>query len=218
MEVPDLAQKGYKVDADGFLLNPEEWDVKFAEGLAPSVHIPAGLTSQHWNVINFIRKSFAEKGQCPTIYEICRAHGLRLADLKRLFPTGYLRGACRLAGLTYSEEVVHSSWLPRSRSARALKAPRERTYRVDIHGFLIDPSEWDEDYAAFKAIEMKMPSLDDAHWTIINFIRKRFEETGIVPTVYETCEENTIEIEDLESLFPDGYHRGLVKVAGLRVR
>jgi tRNA 2-thiouridine synthesizing protein E len=52
----------------------------------------------------------------------------------------------------------------------------------------------------------------------LNSIRKRFEETGTVPTVYETCEMNQIELEDLESLFPDGYHRGAVKIAGLRVR
>jgi tRNA 2-thiouridine synthesizing protein E len=218
MEVPDLAQRGYKVDADGFLLNPEEWDTKFAEGLAPSVGIPGGLTSQHWYVINFIRESFAVNDKCPTIYEICKAHGLRLADLKRLFPTGYLRGACRLAGLTYSEEPAHSSWLPSSPRARIAKAPRERTYRVDIHGFLIDPSQWDEDYAVFKALEMKMSGLNSEHWKIINFIRRRFEETGVVPNVYETCEENQIELEELEALFPDGYHRGAVKISGLRVR
>jgi tRNA 2-thiouridine synthesizing protein E len=89
---------------------------------------------------------------------------------------------------------------------------------VDIHGFLIDPSEWDEDYVVFKAIEMKMPALTDDHWKIISFIRNRFEETGKVPTVYETCEENQIELEGLEALFPDGYHRGVVKISGLRVR
>lgn len=218
MEVPDLADKGYRVDADGFLLDPGEWDSKFAEGLAPSVGIPGGLTSQHWYVINFIRESFAVHGKCPTIYEICKAHALRLAELKRLFPTGYLRGACRLAGLTYSEEPAHSSWLPRYRPARTLKTPKERIYRVDIHGFLIDPSEWDEDYVVFKALEMKMPCVIEDHWKIINYVRKRYEETGTVPTVYETCEENQMELEGLETLFPDGYHRGVVKLSGLRVR
>ncbi len=218
MEVPDLAQKGCQVDADGFLLNPEEWDTNFAEGLAPSAGIPGGLTPQHWHVIDFIRESFAVHGKCPTIYEICRAHSLRLGDLKRLFPTGYQRGACRLAGLTYSEEAAHSSWLPSSRAVMTSKIPGERTYRVDIQGFLVDPTEWDEDYAVFRALEMKMPGLNDDHWKIIHFLRKRFEETRAVPTVYETCEENRIEIEDLEALFPDGYHRGAVKISGLRVR
>ncbi len=77
--------------------------------------------------------------------------------------------------------------------------------------------EWDEDFAINKSIELKMPeSLTDQHWKIIRFLRKRFQETGSVPTVYEACESNQIEIEDLERLFPDGYHRGAVKVSGLR--
>ena len=59
METPDLAQKGYRVDTDGFLLDPGDWDTRFAERLAPSVGIPAGLTSLHWDVIDFIRESFS---------------------------------------------------------------------------------------------------------------------------------------------------------------
>ncbi len=217
MGIPDFADEGYEGDADGFLLDLSEWDTKFAEALAPALGIPGGLTSEHWYVINFIRESFAVNGERPTIYETCRAHCLCLADMKRLFPTGYLRGACRLAGLKYSEKPAHSSWLPRSRPAGTSKVPWEKTYRVDMRGFLIYPSEWDEDYAAWKAREMKMPRLNDDHWKIINFIRKRYKETGVVPTVYETCEANQLEIEDLEALFPDGYHRGAVKISGLRV-
>ena len=34
----------------------------------------------------------------------------------------------------------------------------------------------------------------------------------------ETCEANDIDIDELEQLFPDGYHRGAVKIAGLRLR
>jgi tRNA 2-thiouridine synthesizing protein E len=38
------------------------------------------------------------------------------------------------------------------------------------------------------------------------------------PSVTETCEVNDLDIEELEQLFPDGYHRGAVKIAGLRLR
>jgi tRNA 2-thiouridine synthesizing protein E len=34
----------------------------------------------------------------------------------------------------------------------------------------------------------------------------------------ETCEANSIEIDEFATLFPDGYHRGAVKIAGLRLR
>ena len=62
-----------------------------------------------------------------------------------------------------------------------------------------------------------MPKLTDKHWQIINFLRKSFEKNNMVPTIYETCEANGIDLEELEKLFPDGYHRGAVKIAGLRV-
>jgi tRNA 2-thiouridine synthesizing protein E len=36
--------------------------------------------------------------------------------------------------------------------------------------------------------------------------------------VIETCEATDLDIAELERLFPDGYHRGAVKIAGLRLR
>jgi len=48
----------YKVDALGYLLDPEEWDENFAEGMAPKVRIEGGLTKAHWKVIYFIRNTF----------------------------------------------------------------------------------------------------------------------------------------------------------------
>ena len=63
-----------------------------------------------------------------------------------------------------------------------------------------------------------LEALTGKHWEIIYFMRHSFKETGVVPTVYETCDANNLEIEELEKLFPHGYHRGAVKMAGLRVR
>jgi tRNA 2-thiouridine synthesizing protein E len=67
---------------------------------------------------------------------------------------------------------------------------------------------------------MKVPGgrLSDDHWRIIKYLRQHHAKTGEVPTVYRTCEDNNVELDQLEQLFPDGYHRGLVKIAGLRVR
>jgi sulfur relay (sulfurtransferase) DsrC/TusE family protein len=60
--------------------------------------------------------------------------------------------------------------------------------------------------------------LTDRHWQVIRYLRESYRRKGYVPTVYECCESNNLELEDLASLFPDGYHRGAVKVSGLRVR
>lgn len=211
-----FANKSYEV-SDDFLENPYEWDENFAVGMADRINILGGLTDEHWAVINYIRNTFLDMGQCPPVYKTLKALNLRMKDLKRLFPTGYLRGACKLAGLSWRAEHHHPLWLEKKGVKELPKFLVQKTYRVDAHGFLVDPYEWDEDFAINKSIELKMPeSLTDQHWKIIRFLRKRFQETGSVPTVYEACESNQIEIEDLERLFPDGYHRGAVKVSGLR--
>jgi len=79
-------------------------------------------------------------------------------------------------------------------------------------------SEWDKQYAINKAMEMKIPEgLTHKHWQIINYLRKKYQADKIVPTVFQCCENNNIEMDDLAVLFPAGYHRGAVKISGLRV-
>jgi len=210
--------KTYLIDWQGFLLDFKKWDENFAEGMAVSANISPGLTKEHWDIIHFIRDSFNKEGRCPIVYQTCRMNGLRLNDFKRLFPTGYLRGACKLAGITYKESFAKHPGLISS-DEEAADIVLDKTDEIDICGFLMNPFEWDERFAIFRANEMKMPEgLTDQHWLIINFLRESYEKNNEVPTVYETCEANDIELEELERLFPDGYHRGAVKIAGLRVR
>jgi tRNA 2-thiouridine synthesizing protein E len=106
----------------------------------------------------------------------------------------------------------------RSASDRVHLPLQSKVYRVDAWGFLVDPAEWDALYASNKAREMKLPVLSEKHWRVLDSLRTAFEETGTVPTVFECCKANGLELEELESLFPDGYHRGAVKIAGLCVR
>ena len=209
--------KTYELGEEDFLMHPDRWDEDFAEAMAPGVDIKGGLTASHWEVIRLIRTVFSESGRCPMVHETCKALGLGTLDLSRLFPTGYLRGACKLAGITYRAQEVHPSWLPKERLAKVSTPLEDRVYRVNAWGFLADPSEWDEDFAVHKSQEMKMVGpLTEKHWQIIRFLRQQYAKTGTVPTVYETCSANQVEIEQLGELFPDGYHRGAVKLAGLR--
>jgi tRNA 2-thiouridine synthesizing protein E len=219
MEKYDADRTNFEVDASGFLIHPEHWNRHFAELRAGDVGIAGGLTGEHWDVIDYIREMYQTSGRCPLVYETCRHCGLTLKVFKRLFPSGYLRGACRLAGVTYREGYLSQTYLPKT--AEDLNhIAFKKTYKVDVRGFLIDPNEWDEYYAAFRAHDMKVPGgrLSDHHWGIIKYLRQQYEETGEIPTVYEACEANNIDLDQLEQLFPDGYHRGLVKIAGLRVR
>lgn len=218
--MPSLAfqSKTYEVDDWGFLVRTQDWDEGFARGMASELGITGGLTYEHWGVIAYIRSRHAKTGECPTVYEAARHCHFKLHELKRLFPTGYLRGACKLAGLTFMEEQVHSSWLPAASLKRATTPPAERVYRVNWKGFLIDPAEWDDEYAASMAREFGYTQLGEKHWRVIAFLRDHYARTGKIATVYETCEANNLDLEDLEELFPSGYHRGAVKIAGLRER
>ncbi len=205
--------KTYTVDSKGYLLESDHWDKNFAEGMAPYVKIHNGLTYDHWRIINYIRDTFLEIGICPLVYETCQANIILLYELKDLFPTGYLRGACKLAGLSYSQ-----SFCPYSLSLTPDKNPLSLFYQEDAYGFLLDPSKWDKQFSINKANEMKIGELTEDHWRVISFLRESYKQKGVVPTVYETCEVNNLEIEDLEKLFPNGYHRGAVKIAGLRAK
>jgi TusE/DsrC/DsvC family sulfur relay protein len=212
-----FGNKTYPVDTEEFLSDFKEWDENFARGMAPKVGIISGLSEDHWKIIHFIRETFKQTGKCPLVYETCRINRLHLQELKKLFPAGYLRGACKVSGITYREGYLDQSWVEDLAEQVTTGVREGKTYLVNIRGFLMNPADWDRKYALFKAHEMKMPKLTDKHWQVINFLRKHFQQNNIVPTVYETCEANNIDLKELEKLFPDGYHRGAIKIAGLRV-
>lgn len=211
-------EKDYHVDTEGFLCEFGQWDEDFVQGMAPGVEITSGLTDDHWNVIYFIHDSLKNHGRCPLVYETCRELGLSIDGLKKLFPAGYLRGACKLAGITYKEGYVGHTWLLKPAQEIDTVAVN-KTYPVNVRGFLVDAGDWDEHFAVYKACEMNMPGpLTDDHWQVIYFLRDAYKKNQRVPNVYETCEAIGIDIKRLEKLFPDGYHRGAVKIAGLMVR
>lgn len=207
--------KTYDIDDRNFLTNRDAWDENFAEGMARKLNMAGGLTTDHWKVIHFIRKTFTETGETPLVYQVCKACGLTSKTLKNLFPTGYLRGACLLAGLSYQDRLInyYGEAAPKA-PAPVLKEATVKTYRIDVIGFLVDPNEWDEDYAWHRAQEMHIRLTDD-HWRIIHSMREIYKKTGMVPTIFEICENNGIELIELEHLFPSGYHRGAHKISGL---
>lgn len=93
----------YPVDGCGFLLDPADWNEDFARACGLNADGSGELTPIHWKVIQFIRGWFEGHGTCPPVVRVGRATGLRLGDLEKLFPDGYVYGACRLAGLGYRD-------------------------------------------------------------------------------------------------------------------
>jgi TusE/DsrC/DsvC family sulfur relay protein len=217
MSTLTFANKTYPVDSDEYLSDFNAWDENFARAMAPKVGIISGLSEDHWKIICFIRDYYKKTGKCPLVFETAHTNRLHLQELKNLFPAGYLRGACKLAGITYEEGYVDQSWAE-GFAEQVTASEKGKTYAINVHGFLINPFQWDKRYALYRAWEMKMPKLTEKHWQIIEFLRERFVKDNVVPTVYEACAVNNIGLDELQRLFPDGYHRGAVKIAGLRVR
>lgn len=217
----NLKDKAYEVDELGFLTNYDHWDENFASEMASRLKIPEGLSKKHWDVIYFVRKYFFKNGICPRVFETCKANKLAIRDMERLFPTGYQRGACLLAGISYKDRLVnyYGELVSVGVTEKEVVKLKDKIYRIDAYGFLVDPSEWDKDYALNKALEMKIPGgLTKKHWEILQYLRDSWQKNGTAPTVYECCESNHIEAEDLAKLFPDGYQRGAIKIAGLRIK
>lgn len=92
--------------ADGYLMNPEEWDEDLAKQLASEWN---GLvfTDEHLPVLHFIREHHAEHQTTPDVREatsyISDQKGLDKKAAKKylfkMFPHGYMQQGCQLAGM-----------------------------------------------------------------------------------------------------------------------
>ena len=95
----ELALKlNIEFDKEGFLMNTETWTGEVAEALAQE-DMQAGLTEDHWKVVDFIRTYFEKFGTAPPEQRTCKESGFDVHRIAQLFPEGYVRGACKIAGL-----------------------------------------------------------------------------------------------------------------------
>ncbi len=206
-----FAGKTYELDEYGYLKSMDSWDERFAEGIAPRVGIFGGLTDSHWKLIHYLRRRYEEASMVPLVINACIDNQLRLGKLKQLFPSGYHRGACKVAGLNY-EFMARSNYLLTYENYSTLKAE----YRLTDTGFLMNIDQWDERFALMVISEGKPgATLTVKHRQVIKFLQGHFRTSGNIPTVYETCKKNDIDLADLVELFTFGYRRGACRAAGL---
>jgi tRNA 2-thiouridine synthesizing protein E len=203
--------KEYTLDEYGFLYPPEQWDEVFAEGMARRLGIVDGLTPEHWEFIRYLRRKFLEEKTIPLVVYACADNNLRLSRLAFLFPTGYHRGACKIAGINYQFMFDSNPWLTYE-SYSVLKSE----FKLTSLGFLESFDQWNERFAKILASEGQRPlELSEVHWRVIHFLRDFYHKTNTVPTVFATCKANHIELSELLDLFPSGYRRGACRMAGL---
>jgi tRNA 2-thiouridine synthesizing protein E len=203
--------KGYALDQHGFLDPPEQWDEDFANGIAERTGIQGGLTEEHWDFIHYLRRKFIEEETVPVLVIACAEKDMRLGKLRALFPAGYHRGACKIAGINYKFMYEHNIWLTYE-SYRLLKA----NYKMTAAGFLEDFGQWDRQFAYHVVSEWGLAGgLSERHWGVINHLRDYYLENKEIPTVYEVCKVFGVTLAELRELFPQGYRRGACRVAGL---
>jgi dissimilatory sulfite reductase related protein len=85
-------------DAEGFLVHPEEWTEAMAGAIARENGIDE-LTERHWLVIHFMRGTYLETGNAPSIRTLGKASGVPIKELYQLFPKGPAKLAAKIAGI-----------------------------------------------------------------------------------------------------------------------
>lgn len=93
-----LAGTTVEVDAEGFLTDPKQWNEELAVEIAREAGIPE-LTPRHWQVVNYMRTTYLETGQAPSIRSLGKQSGVPVKELYQLFPKGPAKLAARIGGI-----------------------------------------------------------------------------------------------------------------------
>jgi TusE/DsrC/DsvC family sulfur relay protein len=86
------------VDDEGFFADPQQWREEMALQIAQESGIDP-LTSQHWQVVKFMRHEYAEKGTGPSVRALSKTSGVSIKELYQLFPKGPAKLAAKIAGI-----------------------------------------------------------------------------------------------------------------------
>jgi len=100
----EVAGHTLAVDYEGYLVDPAQWNEQIAEELAHQERIV--LSEEHWAVIRFMREYYEQHQIAPDARHVMKhlaeykgAGKAGRNDLFVLFPYGYVRQACKIAGM-----------------------------------------------------------------------------------------------------------------------
>ncbi len=91
-----------ELDAEGYLVEPMDWNDDVARALARAENIELG--DDHWDVIRFMRAYYEEHQVAADARFVIKHLANRVgADAQKLlfvlFPYGYVKQACKIAGM-----------------------------------------------------------------------------------------------------------------------
>jgi tRNA 2-thiouridine synthesizing protein E len=98
MSTREINGSTIEFDEEGFMVDPADWNKEIAKVLAGEVGIDE-LNDRHWQVIEFCREDYMEKGEAPTLRRITKAGGVPTKELYKLFPKGPAKKVARISGL-----------------------------------------------------------------------------------------------------------------------
>lgn len=92
-------------DVEGYLVDPEGWDEDFARKLAAEEDLE--LSDQYWTVLHFMREFWKRDRVAPDVRHVVQhlveTEGYDKKKAKQhlfnLFPYGYVKQACKIAGM-----------------------------------------------------------------------------------------------------------------------
>jgi TusE/DsrC/DsvC family sulfur relay protein len=86
---------------------------------------------------------------------------------------------------------------------------------LNEEGFLVDPSQWNDDIAFELARREGIDPLTDRHWQVIRFMRSEYEAKGTGPTVRVLGKTSGVSIKELYQLFPRSPVKLAAKIGGI---
>lgn len=90
-----------ETDSEGYLIEPSDWSEAFASEVAGREGLTLG--EDHWRVIRFMRQWVEDNGVAPDARHVMKLIGgerdAGRARLFELFPYGYVKQACKIAGM-----------------------------------------------------------------------------------------------------------------------
>jgi len=97
-----MTPKTPPTDDEGYLLDPLDWSETFARVVAAKEKIE--LSEDHWDVIGFMREFYLDRQVAAdarfVIKHLSQRYGSHARSrLFELFPYGYVKQACKIAGM-----------------------------------------------------------------------------------------------------------------------
>ena len=98
MTTMEIAGTTLEVDAEGFLVEPSQWNEGIAAEIARANGIET-LTERHLQVVLFMRERYLTTGQAPSIRSLGKESGVPIKELYQLFPKGPAKLAAKIGGI-----------------------------------------------------------------------------------------------------------------------